>query len=102
MSAAPESGHVAPGTPATAPSVVTVHVWRVPTRKVPAALTRMATDRVRLRSAAGVQFARLLGTGQGTTFAIRDADLQRWALLASWDTEADAAAFERSTIVRGW
>ena len=102
MPLAPEPGSVAPGTRLTAPALVTVHVWRVRGKSVPAALTRMATDRVRLRSVPGLRFARLLGTGHGTTFAIRDADLTRWALLASWESEAEAAAFERSRTARGW
>jgi len=88
--------------PAGSPALVTVHVWRVPGRRVPAALTRMATDRLRLRAVPGLRFARLLGTGRGTTFAIRDADLNRWALLASWSSEEDAAAFERTPTARGW
>ncbi|SHM41623.1 DUF3291 domain-containing protein [Cryptosporangium aurantiacum] len=84
------------------PALVTVHVWRVPGRRVAAALTRMATDRVRLRSTTGLRFARLLGTGHGTTFALRDAHLNRWALLSCWASDADAAAFERSPTARGW
>jgi hypothetical protein len=62
----------------------------------------MATDRTRLRRVPGLRFARLLGTGAGTTFAVRDADLHQWALLACWGEPADAAAFERSTTVRRW
>jgi hypothetical protein len=84
------------------PAVVTVHVWQVPDRRVPAALTRMATDRLRLRAVPGLRFSRLLGTGHGTTFSIRDANLNRWALLASWGTEAEAAAFERTATARAW
>lgn len=98
MPAAREAEPIAAPTPA----VVTVHVWNVPGRRVPAALTRMATDRLRLRKVPGLRFARLLGTGHGTTFAIRDADLNRWALLATWGSGADAAAFERTPTVTGW
>ncbi|WP_035856943.1 DUF3291 domain-containing protein [Cryptosporangium arvum] len=84
------------------PAVVTVHVWNVPNRRVPAALTRMATDRLRLKRVPGLRFARLLGTGHGDTFTIRDADPNRWALLATWGSEAEAAAFERAPTARGW
>ncbi|MFI5957020.1 monooxygenase [Cryptosporangium sp. NPDC051539] len=102
MPVAPESGSVTPRTPVRVPAVVTVHVWRVPGRRVPTALTRMATDRARLRKVRGLRFARLLGTGRGSTFAIRDADLHRWALLASWGSEDDATEFEKAPTVRGW
>ena len=107
MPVAPESGSARAGTPAVteprpSPALVTVHVWQVAGRRVPAALIRMATDRRRLRTVEGLRFARLLGTGRGTTFAIRDADLRRWALLASWRAEADAAAFEQTSTARGW
>jgi len=102
MPAARESGSVLPRIPAAEPAVVTVHIWHVPSRRVPAALTRMATDRVRLQAVPGMRFARLLGTGHGTLFTIRDANPNRWALLATWGTEAEAAAFERSSTVRGW
>ncbi|TQS41566.1 DUF3291 domain-containing protein [Cryptosporangium phraense] len=98
MPAAPESGSGAPSTPVT----VTVHVWRVSGRRIPAALTRMATDRARLSKVRGLRFARLLGTGHGTTFAIRDADLHRWALLASWADVEAAETFENAPTVRGW
>ncbi|MFG1923901.1 monooxygenase [Cryptosporangium sp. NPDC048952] len=93
----PAAREAEPGSP-----IVTVHVWGVPDRRVPAALTRMATDRLRLRHTPGLRFARLLGTGRGDTFTVRDANPNRWALLATWGSEAEAAAFERTSTVRGW
>ena len=47
-------------------TVVTLHVWRMPTRALPQVLARMATDRARLRRHPGVRFAKLLGTGTGS------------------------------------
>ena len=102
MAAASGSGFEPGESPEQPPALVTVHVWRVPARRIPLALTRMATDRARLRRVRGISFARLLGTGRGTTFAIRDAELHRWALLACWREPADAAEFEWSTTVRRW
>ncbi|MCW2498816.1 MAG: hypothetical protein JWN87_492 [Frankiales bacterium] len=64
------------------PALVTLHVWRVPTGKLPAALARMALDRGRARRTPGVRFAKMLGTGRG--FGLTDADPTRWAKLTVW------------------
>jgi len=82
--------------------VVTVHVWGVPARAVPRAVSRIALDRRPLRNHPGLTFAKLLGTGSGTTFAVTDADLTHWAVLAVWDSPQAAASFERSRVVRRW
>ena len=62
-------------------TVVTLHVWRMPTRALPQVIARMATDRARLRRHPGVRFAKLLGTGTGTGFGPGDVDATRWAAL---------------------
>lgn len=65
-------------------------------------MVRVATDRRPLQRAAGLRFAKLLGTGKGRTFTVRDSDPTRWALLSTW-TDGDAAAnFERSAVARRW
>jgi len=76
------------------PDLVTMHLWTVPDRRVPIALLRMAGDRGLLGRTAGLRFAKLLGTGDGRTFTVRDADRNRWGLLATWDHAVDATAFE--------
>jgi hypothetical protein len=81
------------------PGLVTLHLWRVPTAAVPAALLRMARDRRRVRRTPGVRFAKLLGTGAGRTFTVRDADPHRWGLLTSWAEPEDAVRFERASAV---
>jgi hypothetical protein len=78
--------------------LVTLHVWGVPARAVPAALFRMAADPRGLRRTPGVRFVKLLGTGSGRTFTVRDADPRTWALLAVWDGEPDGDA----TVLRRW
>jgi heme-degrading monooxygenase HmoA len=88
--------------PVTAPPLVTLHVWGVPRRGVPTALLRMATDRPALRRTPGLSFAKLLGTGSGRTFTVRDADPRHWALLAVWSDEAAADAFATSRLARRW
>ena len=84
------------------PELVTLDVWRVPARRVPRALTRVAFDGWALRRTRGLRFAKLLGTNDGSTFAPRDAELRRWALLASWERREDARAFAGSAVDRGW
>src|SRR5215212_1696744 len=86
----------------TAPPLVTLHLWRVPRRRVPMAVLRMGADRPGLRRASGLRFAKLLGTGSGRTFTLRDADPRRWGLLAVWDSPAAADAFEGGPVVRRW
>ncbi|AVT32734.1 MULTISPECIES: monooxygenase [unclassified Plantactinospora] len=82
--------------------LVTLHVWRVPPRALPRALTRMAVDPRRLRAVPGVRFGKLLGTGTGTGFGPTDADLTRWAALAVWADPERAAAFDESPVGRAW
>ena len=84
------------------PALVTLHLWGVPTRAIPAAFARMGTDRGPVRRTPGLRFAKLLGTGDGRTFTARDADPRHWGLLATWDSVGAAAAFEDSRTVRGW
>lgn len=82
------------------PALVTVHVWQdvAPTR----ALARLARDRGAVRRVPGLRFAKLLGTGDGRTFGVRDADPRTWALLATWADPDDAARFEEHPVARGW
>ncbi len=86
----------------TVPALVTLHLWGVRGPSVVRALGRMATDRARLRAVPGLSFAKLLGTGSGRTFDVRDADPGHWGLLACWESAATAAAFELSRVCRGW
>lgn len=85
-------------------SVAVMHVWGVPRSGVPQAVVRMATDRVallRLRhSSVGLRFFKLLGTGSGETFSLRQADLRHWALLTVWDSSSAAQIFEKHPLVR--
>ena len=68
--------------------LVTLHVWRVRRRSLGGALRRMATEPRRLRALPGVRFAKLLGTGTGTSFGPGDSDLTRWAALVVWEGDA--------------
>ena len=66
---------------------------------VPALVT---LHRARVRRTPGVRFAKLLGTGDGRTFTVRDADPLRWGLLATWSQASAARDFEDSPVARAW
>ncbi|SEK58892.1 spheroidene monooxygenase [Blastococcus sp. DSM 46786] len=86
----------------TLPAVVTLHLWQVSTHAIPRALVHMAADRRPLRRTPGLRFAKLLGTGSGRTFTVRDADPRQWGLLAVWDDPAAPAAFQDSGPPARW
>lgn len=81
---------------------ILLHFWGVATRDVPAAMVRMATDRAHLRRLPGLQFYKLMGTGSGSSFSIRQADLHHWAVLTVWPTQQAAIRYEQSEVVRKW
>jgi hypothetical protein len=78
---------------------VSLHVWRVPRARVPAALWRVARDRRELRRLQSVEFAKILGTGRGMS-PLRP-DPTRWATLICWSEGADPAfGFDR--VAKAW
>ncbi len=88
---------------APVPALVTLHLWRVRPAAVPRAVLRMGRDRGPVRRTPGLRFAKLLGTGDGRTFTVRDADPLHWGLLATWTSVEAARAFEqRSPVARAW
>jgi len=82
------------------PARVTLHVWGVPPRQVPSALLAMGRERRPLTRQPGLTFGKLLGTGRGDTFGLRDADVRHWAALTCWSSASAAEEFERSTLVQ--
>lgn len=75
---------------------VTLHVWRVPPRRVPAAMVRIGlASRRRLP---GVRFAKFLGTGTGLSFGPGDADLTRYAAVTVADREVRFPAWDRAAV----
>ncbi|MGL5858678.1 MAG: monooxygenase [Angustibacter sp.] len=69
---------------------VVLHLWGVPRRHIAGAALRMATLRRQLRPTGGLRFAKLLGTGDGRTFTVKDADPRHWGLLTVWADEDTA------------
>ena len=65
-------------------------------------MLRMALDRRPLRRTPGLAFFKLVGTGSGDTFTVRDADPCRWGLIAAWDDPDAAARFEHSSPIQAW
>jgi hypothetical protein len=74
---------------------VTLHVWRVPPRRVPAAMLRLG---LRRRRPAGVRFAKFLGTGTGLSFGPGDADLTRYAAVTVSDRNVHFPGWDRLAV----
>lgn len=55
-----------------------------------------------MRRTAGLSFYKLMGTGSGQTFTIRDADLHHWVVLTVWENEVDRSKFESSKVIGQW
>ena len=83
-------------------ALATLHVWHVPGREVLRAAARMRLDQPGLRATPGLRFFKLLGTSRGRTFAVTEAELRRWALFATWDSQAALDAFEQGPLARRW
>lgn len=86
----------------SADPVVLLQIWGVRRAHVPGAVRRMATQRFGLRAVPGLRFAKLLGTGDGRTFTVRDADPGHWALLTVWDDPDAVTAFARGAVTTSW
>lgn len=87
----------------SSPPLVTFHVFGVTRGRVPLAVARMGLDRRHLRRTPGLSFWKLLGTGDGRTFDLRDADPRTWGLLAVWDDVRAANRFyTKSPVLRRW
>lgn len=82
--------------------VVRLDVWGVSGAGVVASFLRMGTQRRSIRRSPGLLFAKLMGTGSGETFTMRDADPRHWALLTSWKDEASAEQFDNQHVARTW
>ena len=55
-----------------------------------------------MRKLPGLTFYKLMGTGSGKTFTVRDADLNHWCVLSVWETQEDSLAYLTSKPARQW
>lgn len=62
----------------------------------------MARQRRLLRALPGLTFFKLLGTGSGKTFTVKDADVNHWCTLTVWNTAEDSQAFLASKPALQW
>ncbi len=83
-------------------SVICIDVWRIKRTSVLRALLNMARQRRTLRNMPNVTFFKLLGTGSGRTFTIRDADTTHWVVLTAWNSITGPAQFAQSNAAAQW
>ncbi|GAA2659940.1 monooxygenase [Paractinoplanes durhamensis] len=76
---------------------VTLHVWRVPGRRVGAAMLRIPLSWLTVKN---VRFAKFLGTGTGTSFGPGDADLTRYAAVTVSDDPIELPGWDRLAVAR--
>ncbi len=50
----------------------------------------------------GLTFYKLLGTGSGKTFTVRDADVRHWCVLSVWETQDQALNYLTSKPAKQW
>jgi hypothetical protein len=84
------------------PAVVSLHLYGVAGLGVARAVGRMAVDRGAVRRLPGATFVKLLGTGSGRTFTLRDADPHHWGVLVCWRDAEGPARFEASRAHAEW
>ncbi len=62
----------------------------------------MARQRISMRKLPGLTFCKLMGTGSGKTFTVRDADLHHWCVLSVWETPEQSLAYLSSKPAKQW
>lgn len=81
---------------------VRLDITRVRSRHILIAFSLMARQRLSMRKLPGLTFYKLMGTGSGKTFTVRDADLNHWCVLSVWKTQEDSLAYLTSKPARQW
>ena len=81
---------------------VRLDITRVRSRHILIAFSLMARQRLSMRKLPGLTFYKLMGTGSGKTFTVRDADLNHWCVLSVWETQEDSLAYLASKPAMQW
>ena len=81
---------------------VRLDITRVSSRNIPLAISLMARQRISMRKLPGLTFCKLMGTGSGKTFTVRDADLHHWCVLSVWETPEESLAYLSSKPAKQW
>ena len=81
---------------------VRLDITRVRSRHILIAFSLMVRQRLSMRKLPGLTFYKLMGTGSGKTFTVRDADLNHWCVLSVWETQEDSLAYLTSKPARQW
>jgi len=81
---------------------VRLDITKVRTRHIFVAFTHMAVQRLSMRKLPGLTFFKLMGTGSGRTFTVRDADLHHWCVLSVWQTQEECSAYLQSKPAKQW
>jgi heme-degrading monooxygenase HmoA len=81
---------------------VRLDITRVRSRHILIAFLLMAQQRLSMRKLPGLTFFKLMGTGSGKTFTVRDADVHHWCVLSVWKTQDDAMAYATSKPAIQW
>ena len=81
---------------------VRLDITKIRSRHILIAFSLMARQRLSMRQLPGLTFYKLMGTGSGRTFTVRDADLNHWCVLSVWETQEDSLAYLTSKPARQW
>lgn len=81
---------------------VRIDITQVKSRHIPAALSLMTLQRRSFRALPGLEFFKLMGTGSGRTFTVKDADLHHWCVLSVWSSEQDSQKYLTSKPALQW
>ena len=82
--------------------LVVLDSWTVAPKHIPRAFGYMGLHRRAMRAIPGLTFWKLLGTGSGRTFTMRDANPKQWAVLTVWQDRNDYQTFTQSKMFQAW
>jgi hypothetical protein len=91
-----------PGAAEPTPALVSLHLYGVEGIGMARAVGRVGVDRGAVRRIPGATFVKLLGTGSGRTFTMRDADPHHWGALVCWRDADGPSRYEASRSHDGW